>query len=377
MSIIELTLAGTPYEIGLQHARQIAGQAALLRQVIAVRLADLARLDAASPAELLPATAALQKLDHKLLEHLRGLAEGLAIDYGDLLRYTLSSYLRDRNQVGRRAGVGVVEGCTTWAAASPSTAHGQVILAKNRDYHRDHIPLQTLARVQPADGYGYLSIGSAGSPVVFSSGLNECGLAVADTHVLSTDLGPGLPRFSLMREILEHHATTASALEYLRSVQHMGGGTIILADAHGHLAVCESGHRRSGYVAAHEGHLVSTNHFTTAELTDCWIEDEPPLLQGNSHARRQRVWQALDSAAGSVDLAWAQAIMAAHGTSQDALCRHPLATDGVSRHPGYETSTISSVVFLPGGLADNSGKKPTLLLAAGQPCEVAWSTWNS
>jgi hypothetical protein len=372
MTILELTLTGAPLEIGLQHARQVAACRALLRQVIANRMVDLVQLEADRPAELQPATAALQEIDAPLLQHLAGLAEGLNIDYADLLRYTLSSYLRDRN----RAAGGPAEGCTTWAAAPPVTSDGQAILAKNRDYHRDHIPLQTVACVQPAGGYRYLCIGSAGIPTVFSSGINERGLAVADTHVLSADLGPGLPRFSLMREILEHHASTTSALDYLSSVQHMGGGTLILADASGHLAVCESGQRCSGYVAAHGGRLVSTNHFTTAELADCWVEDEPPLLQGNSLARGERVGQALDGAAGRVDLAWAQAIMAAHGTTQSALCRHPLVVGDAPRHPSYDTSTISSVIYLPSGLPSIGAKRPSLLLAAGQPCEVAWTTWS-
>ncbi len=371
MTILELTLVGAPDEIGRQHAHQIAGRSALLRQVIAARLDGLAQLGADGPAELLPAAAALQDLDWPLLAHLQGLAEGLAIEFDDLLRYTLSSYLRDRQRVAGRAG----EGCTTWAAAAPVAAQGQVLLAKNRDYHRDHMPLQTLAQVQPAGGYRYLCIGSAGSPLVFSSGINERGLAVADTHVLSMDLGPGLPRFSLMRKVLEHHDSTASALDYLRTVQHMGGGTLILVDAAGHLAVCESGHHRCGFIVANGGWLSSTNHFVTAELAECWIEDEPPPLQGNSQARQHRVRQALDAAAGHVDLAWAQALMVTHGTVQDALCRHPLPVESASRHPSLDASTISSAIFLPGGLSGDARQRPALVLATGQPCEAVWTSW--
>jgi hypothetical protein len=44
------------------------------------------------------------------------------------------------------------------------------------------------------------------------------------------------------------------AREYKPGADLLGGGTLILADAAGHLAVCESGHRRSGFVAAQEGY---------------------------------------------------------------------------------------------------------------------------
>lgn len=373
MSIPTLHLSGSAYAIGWQHGQQVADRRDLVAAVIDARLAELRRLEADQPTVLQPAVEALKALDTPLLEQLHGLADGLAVDYDRLLRYTLSSYLKDRQRVTAGAGpVAASEGCTTWAATAPVTTAGDILLAKNRDYHRDHIPLQVLAHVKPAGGYGYTCIGSAGSPAVFSSGMNTQGLAVADTHVLASALGPGLPRFSLMREILERHATTASALVYLHSVQHMGGGTLLLADRAGHLALCESGHRQSGFVEATGGALASANHFVTEPLASQWIDDEPTLLVGNSAARRGRVLDALASRAGQVDEAWAQALMAAHGGPLDAICRHALVLDGTSPGLALDTSTISAAVYLPNGLAGRD--RPALLLAAGQPCEASWQT---
>lgn len=393
MSLLTLNLTGSPCEIGRQHGRQVLHLRPLLVQVIAGRLAELRRLDADRSQAFQPAREALEALDRPLLDFLVGLAEELALAYEDLLRYALSSYLKDLHKVsggdggaGLQASTrptssirknlptldGLVEGCTTWAAAGSTTRDGRPLLAKNRDYHQDHIPLQALARISPTHGYRAISLGSAGSPHVFSSGINERGLAVADTHVLSRDIGPGLPRFSLMREILERHDSTRSALDYLRSAQHMGAGTLILADARGHLAVCESGHRRSGYRESRYGApLASTNDFVSPELTGQWIEDEPPLLQGNSPARRSRVLAALDASAGQVDVAWAQALMAAHGSAQDAICRHPLSSDGPAQAV-LNSSSISSIIFLPAGLPEASSTQPALLLAAGQPCQAEW-----
>jgi hypothetical protein len=372
MSLPTLQLSGPPYVIGWQHGQQVADRRDRVAAVIDARLAELSRLEAGLPAELQPAVEALEAMDVPLLEQLRGLAEGLEVDYDRLLRYTLSSYLKDRQraQAIDAQQTAASEGCTTWAATAPVARAGLTLLAKNRDYLLDHILLQVVAHVQPAGGYRYTCIGSAGSPAVFSSGINEQGLAVADTHVLSRDLGPGLPRFSLMREILERHASTASALVYLRSVQHMGGGTLLLADRAGHLALCESGHRESGFVEAADGALASANHFVTEPLVGQWIEDEPELLLGNSAARRGRVLAALANAAGHVDPAWAQALMAAHGGPLDAICRHALLLDGAAPGPALDTSTISAAVFLPNGLAGRD--RPGLLLAAGQPCEAVW-----
>lgn len=380
MTILTLTLRGSAREIGRQHGRQIQHLRPRLMQVMAQRLESLRRLDADNPQVLRPALAALEELDRPLLDFLHGLADELNLNFDDLLRYTLSSYLNDLRKVrhslsGPDTGA-ATDGCTTWAASGALTGDGRPLLAKNRDYHRDHIALQHLARVAPADGYRFLSLGSAGSPHVFSSGVNERGLAVADTHVLSWDIGPGLPRFSLMRELLTHHADIASALDYLRSVQHMGAGTLILADAAGQLAVCESGHRRCGYLQAGPGQpLVSTNHFVTEELAGAWMEDEPPLLVGNSPARRQRVLDALSSLASPGDESWAVALMSAHGDAQNAICRHPLPDDSPLPHPSLDSSTISSVLFFPAGRACQPSA-PGLRLAIGQPCTARWQEWS-
>lgn len=370
-----LTLHGTAFDMGRQHARQVQAVRPMLQEVIASRLALLQTLGANRSQALLAAHQALEEMDRPLLDFLAGLAEGLALPVGEMVRYTLSSYLTDLHKVSGGLVQAQIDGCTTWAASGPATADGRPILAKNRDFHQDHLPLQCLTWVRPDVGYAFLSLGSAGSPHVYSSGINERGLAIADTHVLSRDIGPGLPRFSLMREVLQHHDTTRSALDYLGSVQHMGAGTLILADSQGHLAVWESGHAQSGYVEAVGGpFLSSANHFVTPALADQWVENELPIFQGNSLARRARILAALGTDTGKVDPAWAKAMMTAHGTPQDAICRHPITDPDRPHHPGLESSTISTVLFLPLGLPDDP--TPGLLLAEGQPCRAPWSPWT-
>lgn len=378
MTPLTLRLAGTPAEMGRQHGRQIAHLRTHLAQVIERRLNELHRLGADEPAAVQACLEFLEEADRPLFAYLAGLSEALGIETRQLHLYTLSSYLRDRWKAGQAEPAFAPsweEGCTVWAASGPVTADGRPLLVKNRDYHADHLPLQIIAAVAPSNGRRYISVGSAGSPEVFSSGINERGLAVADTHVLSRDIGPGLPRFSLMRELLTHHDSVASALDYLRSVPHMGAGTLMLADASGALALCESGHRHCGYMLSNgETPLVNTNHFETPALAAQWIEDEPPPLRGNSRGRHRRVSAALQQRRGAVDLAWAQRMMAAHGPPQEALCRHPL--------PGHEGDptvlgggTISSVIFLPAG--DAESETPAFWLTGGAPCQGGWMRWRT
>jgi isopenicillin-N N-acyltransferase like protein len=52
--------------------------------------------------------------------------------------------------------------------------------------------------------------------------MNSKGLAVADTFVASKDLGFGIPRYSLMMNILEKFDTVQDAIQYFHTVPHTG-----------------------------------------------------------------------------------------------------------------------------------------------------------
>ncbi len=166
---------------------------------------------------------ALLELDPPIVEMIRGQAEGLKLDFDTLFKYSAVPYLEDV-LLPERAG-----GCTTWAASGEATEDGRPILVKNRDYRPEHLPLQVVVIAEPEVGYRYAYLTSAGSPGVFCAGMNEVGLAVADTHVSSLDVGPGIPSYSLMMHLLEEHKTVRSALDYLRSAKRMGRSNLILS----------------------------------------------------------------------------------------------------------------------------------------------------
>lgn len=347
MKVIEL--AGTHYEMGRQHGQQVRELRPLILQAMHQRLARLEQSGVETRPLVAELTSVWEVAGLSTLEMLRGIADELDLDWQPFFHYTVASYLEDHSMKRSFA-----EGCTVWSATAPITQDGAPILAKNRDYQPAHLPLQCLARAKPAEGYRYACVTSAGSPAVFSSGMNEAGLAVADTHVSSLDVGPGLARYSVEMELLEHHDTVRSALDYLRTVPHLGDGTLVLADATGDMAVFETGHTHYGVVRSEDGFVVSTNHFVTTPLCDLWADRNPPALRGNSQSRHAKVTEALRTAEGRVDVHWAQALMASHGGPQKAICRH------AGLHP--RSATISTVIFVPG-----SG---VLYFANGQPCRT-------
>ncbi len=231
-----------------------------------------------------------------------------------------------------------------------------LLLAKNRDYRLDHLELQSLTYSTPEQGYRYLHLGSAGSLGVFSPGMNERGLAVTDTHVVSIDIGPGLPRYALMQELLERCDSVPSAVDYLRSVVHMGAGTLVLVDAEGGLATCESAYLHSHIEMKTEGWVLRTNHFLSDGLKELWLDTNPEEQRGNSQARYAFVSEALDASFEMIDVAWVQALLSTHEQDLRCLCHHPDETS--------KKATILSSVFLPA--------TKQVWLADGIPCGANW-----
>jgi isopenicillin-N N-acyltransferase-like protein len=356
-----IDVRGTHYQMGFQHAQQVKALLPAIHAAIEARFAQLAddQPDEAFEETVRETVAILETHDRATLALIRGLADGLAVDYERLLRYNLITFLRDilvtRNALSANSGL-PDDGCSTWAATGAATVDGQPILAKNRDFSLLHLPLQTVVRAEPEKGYRYITITSAGSPGVFVAGINEAGLALVDTHVSSADVGPGLPTFALSMHVLEDHDSVRSALEYLKATPRLGRNNVLLADAPGDVALFEIGNRHFAVREAASGLLVNTNHFTSDEMIPFYVDTDAAAVRGNSHKRYEFLAQRLQQAYGRIDLAFAQDLMGSHTDRLASICRHPT--------PDETTSTISASIFLLG--------ERRMFFCHGYPCSRAY-----
>lgn len=353
MSIKVLSLHGDHYQMGLQHGRQVSDLRPLILATLGARLEGLTRTGGLNAALLDELQRAWENTPdaHATLRMMEGIADALQIPRARLFQYVAASYLEDWMLAKT-----IPEGCTVWAAARSATRDGAPLLAKNRDYYEAHIPMRVIAYAAPREGYRYIYATSAGSPGVFSSGMNACGLAIADTHVSSRDLGPGLARFALMLNILERCATTTDALAYLKSVRCMGAGNLILADAGGECAVVENGFRACGFLAPTQDLVAATNHFVSAELRAANVFRNSTTYD-ETRARYATARALLDQAHGAIDVAYAQRVAAHHEAT--ALCRH---------RPINDSDTISSALYLPA--------QRQLLFCNGWPCQGSYERYR-
>lgn len=344
-----LNLSGDARNIGRQHGEQVSDLRSQIQASIQSRLTTLRKSSPDFSRYLKNIRQTWEEHAPETLEMLLGIAEALDLTWDEFFTYTIASYLTScLNQPSQS------EGCSTWAANGKITRDGAPILAKNRDYGPDHQSLQCLARVKPGHGNPFLCLTSAGSPGVFSSGINCAGLTVVDTFIPSTDIGPGIARYSLMMDILKNFSTVQEATYYLPTQPHFGDGSVTVLDARGDMAVFEIAHSVQAVRHSESGFVACTNHFTAPETRSLWVDKEPVHLRGDSQGRLRMINDALRSAKGQVDIPWSQAMMGQHSDSLSALCRHaeidPLSV------------TISCVILLP--------RLASIYVANGHPCQT-------
>jgi hypothetical protein len=270
----------------------------------------------------------------------QGVCQGFGIGFGELFALLHLSALSGRYET---------DGCSAWARTMPD---GGAILVKNRDLSGPHRNGQeTFLHLDPdARGGALFCVGTLGAPGAYSSGMNDAGLALADTAIQAPAHGVGWLRYFLMTHVLRNCQTVAEARDFILSARHVGGGSLVLADAGGEVMAVELLH--DGPRVESASPAFRTNHF--------WSEDPAairarltPAALASTLGRREALEQALAAGLGLDGPDPALSAMADHGgPGREALCRHG-GPDG--------SHTVSSVAF------ETRGR--TVTFSRGAPCE--------
>jgi isopenicillin-N N-acyltransferase like protein len=290
------------------------------------------------------------------LEWIKGIAEGFGIRPMDLFAYLHLGTIEDADI----QPPALEDGCSVVAKKLDGVGPA---LAKNRDYRGEHKALQRVFLDEdPAWGERrILSVGSLGSPGAFSSGINSDGLALADTHIGWLRPGIGWLRYLLMNEILINAANVPEALDLVESRPHVGGGSLVIADAAGCMAAVELGSKKVMVSAAAGRGIAQTNHFLDPQLAEMQTRhaDDPASMNSSDRLRQLDAW--LDTER-------------ANGTPLDTMARllagHPDGTGAaLCRHGGDNGSTtISTTLF--------ACKSRRLYFCPGNPCSEPWRVFE-
>lgn len=223
--MIELQTVGTPYERGLAQgnfAKYLA---------IPYLEAAISRFGAIYPPDtqkklIRPQIEVLKKLHPRGYEEILGICEGLGMDEETYFRASFSSRFISKPQK-----------CTTFGFLSQN---GMPYIGKTDDIYIDELGMNILERVVPDKGLKYTQLHFAGT-IWTTSGMNECGLAVAMTGIPGGfyDI-QGLSSLDALSTILPVCSDVNEAIGHLKQLKvGFYGFSLMLGDPSGELKLIE------------------------------------------------------------------------------------------------------------------------------------------
>lgn len=232
----QLTLRGTPAQMGEQHG------------------AMMAKLELQLPPtnpELMAFADACEKIvlqyTPELVEEMRAFAEAAQLPYDALKSMMLAMPVQQN-----------VPSCSVVAVMPERSADGKLIIGRNYDFAYDiSWDAATTFSTHPADGHAH--VGNCDIWIGREDGLNEIGLFVAMSATFLPGVRPGIPFWFIVRHLLEHCATVDDALTWIQSTPHSQSRNYMLADAD--KAVVVEASIEGVYIREpQDGVLVMTNH---------------------------------------------------------------------------------------------------------------------
>jgi len=357
MSYPYVEAAGTPYELGFQHGRQAAAQAAAFAEyLIATASArDPRHPEGRSRAEVLQAACRFLPLFEEycpaLLEEVHGLAAGADLPFEEAL------LLQIRGEVSPLL---LEEACTTLAVAGPHTADGGVLIGQNSDMAAGLRQYFLVLSLRPKDAPPLLTWTFAGQ--LGYHGLNRAGVA---HFANSLSGGPepasrpgGLPHYPIKRRLYECR-TRAEVVETWRRMPVCSSGNYLCSSADGAIFDIEA--TPEGFAVLEdggEGFLAHANHFLSPLFR---TEETDRLSVPDSFARQERMAALLRNGRGGLTVTAAKAFLADHAGHPASICRH-------EESDGRGMSTVAGLVAEPA-----AGR---LHVSWGPPCEGAWTCYT-
>lgn len=308
-------LNGTPFEMGLQHGRQLAG---LIPQVIEHTCQS-------SEETLVAVRAAARNIEKTLLarcpnlvEEMRGIAEGIGLPYEEILLL---------NVVYDAKGDVFDPPAHCTAIGLPNTLEGPLV-AKTDDVAIEERDFEVFFRVHPQDGHAFICYAFGGA-VWNHGGINEAGLALAMTGLQPAGRRDpeGLPSLLFLRQTLLWCATVEEALAFAEANPLRGYGcTMTMADpTSGDVMVVENYPAMRAVRGSSRGPTVRTNHPRCVETMalppdELWAARYGiPELIPNSQARAENAARLVQEIPQSVD--GLKQLLGDHAES-GAICQH-------------------------------------------------------
>jgi isopenicillin-N N-acyltransferase like protein len=357
MSIPEVRLTGTPYEMGVQHGRELREQIrelSAIRFSLACQFADErgVKADVAICKKLAREHLPLHQQQYpEVFDEWRGISDGADMELEDVF---FANALTDFQDVLVRSGNVDVHGCTSFAIGAESTASGSAVIGQTWDMHASAERFITIFHREPSDGPRSITLSTAGCLTLV--GVNEHGIAIGNNNLRPNDARPGVIYLAMMHHALRQ-ADWRDAVATITTAPRASGHNYVMAH--------ESGSRSDIETTAGQFHefqidtpwYVHSNHYLAEKLQP--LEDETMNRASTQH-RLARLSQKLQSHDEPLTPQSLRELLADHEGGEDlAICRHG---------EGEAARSCAFVVVDP--------KERTLWAGLGPACQTQLSAYK-
>ncbi|MBQ7095681.1 MAG: hypothetical protein IJN80_04475 [Clostridia bacterium] len=338
----EITLIGSPYERGVLYGREakeeIRTSIESYRRLFGARGMDWqqAREKACGFLE------AIQKADVRYLEEMKGIAQGAALDFEDILAINCRSELLYAPLAPQE--------CTAFSLVPPATKEGKVLAGQNWDYTRSQREALVILRIPAQEGKPsqllFLEAGMIGG-----KGMNSAGLSLTLNALSTTEYAYGLPLHIRMRRILEQK-TFEGAYQAAIEGGHPSPVHWIITHRDGRALGLEIDCSGMDELPPQGGAHFHTNHFIGPKF------GARATPSPNSLARLDRI-SALLGEGGALTVEDVKNALADHGNHPHCICKH--VNPDAARDIMHQGATNHALIMdLTAGKA---------YFALGNPCE--------
>jgi isopenicillin-N N-acyltransferase like protein len=294
------------------------------------------------------------------LAEMRGIADGAATDFGDVLAINVRTEVMFAAKARQAAASTTVTAeCSAFAVAPAPGRIGPTLVGQNWDWLPHTADTVVVLEARQDDGPDFVTVVEAG--LLAKTGMNSSGLGLVTNALLtSEDLGqPGLPYHLLLRAIMDCQ-NVSDAISVLQAGFRSSSANYLLAHRDGiviDVEACPGDFSRLYFLyPGDDGVILHTNHFLADRFAG---RDVSVWAMPDSPVRLQRL-QAGVRAARDPSLTTFRALLSDHANYPSGVCCHPDV-----RMPHYDQGMTAASVLM-----DLDAQR--MWISDGNPCTAPY-----
>jgi isopenicillin-N N-acyltransferase like protein len=294
------------------------------------------------------------------LAEMRGIADGAATDFGDVLAINVRTEVMFAAKARQAAASTTVTAeCSAFAVAPAPGRIGPTLAGQNWDWLPHTADTVVVLEARQDDGPDFVTVVEAG--LLAKTGMNSSGLGLVTNALLtSEDLGqPGLPYHLLLRAIMDCQ-NVSDAISVLQAGFRSSSANYLLAHRDGiviDVEACPGDFSRLYFLyPGDDGVILHTNHFLADRFAG---RDVSVWAMPDSPVRLQRL-QAGVRAARDPSLTTFRALLSDHANYPSGVCCHPDV-----RMPHYDQGMTAASVLM-----DLDAQR--MWISDGNPCTAPY-----